>query len=514
MPAFDGVRWRDPDSLATSTQPPISRVSNGRTGSTLASVPRPRRPATVGDGPGPDYAVVRELQIAVSDELSRALAEREYVPEPERRTEGRRLAAYRVREYIDRQRSAGSPLTAEHERQLLDAVLAALLGLGRLDRLLREPFDTITILGCDRVRIERPDGRIDLAAPVADSDEELVLLLQALARRAGGTERALSKDKPTLSMELPGGQRLAATYLVTQRPVAVIRNHQILDVDLAALVDLDRADPHKSAMIDPLLRDFLRAAMRAGLNIMVAGVPGSGKTSLLRALAAEIPPDEWYVTMEESRELALHKTGRHPWAVSMETREGHGDRGPDGRPAGEITLDDLIPIGLQLNARRIIVGEVRSREIVAMLQAMGTTNGSLCTIHAREPHLVFDRIVELALSHRDERSDRRAYLQVANALDLIVYVTLVDESALGGRRHRFVSHVLEVGGLTESGRPQTTQIFGPGLDGRAVPLHQPDRLRHPLVLAGYDPTVLAAHRARGCWPRPLPRLARAGVGWP
>ncbi|MFB9178154.1 ATPase, T2SS/T4P/T4SS family [Dactylosporangium sucinum] len=442
----------------------------------------------------------------MSDELSRALAERVYLSPRDLDTESRRIAAQRVRDYVDRQTMTGSPLGPDYERRLLDAVLAALLGLGRLERLLRDPFDTITVLGCDGVRIERPDGRIELADPVADSDEDLVLMLQALARRAGGTERALTKDKPTLSMELPTGQRLAATYLVTPRPVAVIRNHQILSVDLDELVDLDRTDPNKTAMIDPLLRDFLRAAMRAGLNIMVAGVPGSGKTSLLRALASEIPADEWFVVLEEARELGLHKTGRHPWAVSMEAREGHGERGPDGRPAGEITLDDLIPLSLQLNARHIIVGEVKSREIVAMLQAMGTTNGSLCTIHAREPGLVFDRVVELALSHRQEHSDRRAHLQVANALDLVVYVTMVDESAIGGRRHRFVSHVVEVGGLTEAGRPRTTHVFGPGPDGRAVPLHQPDRLKRQLLLAGYDPIVLITPRGRGAWPRPLPRL--------
>ncbi|WP_238005847.1 CpaF/VirB11 family protein [Dactylosporangium sp. AC04546] len=454
----------------------------------------------------PDYTVVRELQVAVSDELSRALAGRAYLSPRDLDTESRHIAAQRVRDYVDRRTMTGSPLGPDYERRLLDAVLAALLGLGRLERLLREPFDTITVLGCDGVRIERPDGRIDLADPIADSDEDLVLMLQALARRAGGTERALTKDKPTLSMELPTGQRLAATYLVTPRPVAVIRNHQILSVDLDELIDLDRTDPNKTAMIDPLLRDFLRAAMRAGFNIMVAGVPGSGKTSLLRALASEIPADEWFVVLEEARELGLHKTGRHPWAVSMEAREGHGERGPDGRPAGEITLDDLIPLSLQLNARHIIVGEVKSREIVAMLQAMGTTNGSLCTIHAREPGLVFDRVVELALSHRQEHSDRRAHLQVANALDLVVYVTMVDESAIGGRRHRFVSHVVEVGGLTETGRPRTTHIFGPGPDGRAVPLHQPDRLKQQLLLAGYDPIVLITPRGRGAWPRPLPRL--------
>lgn len=510
MSAFEQPRWRGPVTSPSVAGHLAGLPGNGRANGSPMTFPPARMPTAAPDGGDPDYAVVRGLQMAVSEELSRMLAERDYLTAADRSAEGQRIASRRVREYIDQRTMAGTPVPPDYEPRLLDAVLAALLGLGRLERLLREPFDTITILGSDGVRIERPDGRIEVADRIADSDEELVLMLQALARRAGGTERALTKDKPTLSMELPTGQRLAATYLVTPRPVAVIRNHQILSVDLDELVDLDRSDPHKSAMIDPVLRDFLRAAMRAGLNIMVAGVPGSGKTSLLRALASEIPADEWFVVMEEARELGLHKTGRHPWAVSMEAREGHGERGPDGRPAGEITLDDLIPLSLQLNARHIIVGEVRSREIVAMLQAMGTTNGSLCTIHAREPGLVFDRIVELALSHRDERSDRRAYLQVANALDLVVYVTLVDETALGGRKHRFVSHVVEIGGLVEDGRPRTTQIFGPGPDGRAVPLHHPDRLKQQLLLVGYDPSVLSAHRGRGAWPRPLARLWASG----
>ncbi len=505
MSSFEQPRWRELPTVPTPGQIQ-SRSGNGRSSSTATLAPRPEHTTPATDAGEPDYSVVRALQVAISDELSRVLAEREYVAAADRQAEGRRIASRRVREYVDQRTVSGAPVGPGYEQRLLDGVLAALLGLGRLDRLLREPFDTITILGADGVRVERPDGRIEVAAAVADSDEELVLMLQALARRAGGTERALTKDTPTLSMELPGGQRLAAAYLVTPRPVAVIRNHQILDASLDDLVDLDLADPAKSAMIDPVLRDFLRAAMRAGLNIMVAGVPGSGKTSLLRSLAGEIPADEWFVVMEEARELGLHKMGRHPWAVSMETREGHGERGPDGRPVGEITLDDLIPVGLQLNARRIIVGEVRSREIVAMLQAMGTTNGSLCTIHAREPGLVFDRVVELALSHRDERSDRRAYLQVANALDLVVYVTMIDESAIGGRKHRFVSHVVEIGGLVEDGRPRTTQIFSPGPDGRAVPAHQPDRLKQQFLLAGYDPAVLTAHRGRGVWARPLPRL--------
>ena len=120
---------------------------------------------------------------------------------------------------------------------------------------------------------------------------------------------------------------------------------------------------------------------------------------MLRALASEIPEREQFVVLEESRELGLHKTGRHPWAMSLESREGHGARGADGRPAGEVTIADLIPLTLRMSVQRIIVGEVRSREIVPMLQAMTTSRGSMCTIHANEPRAVMDRVIELALQH-------------------------------------------------------------------------------------------------------------------
>src|SRR5688500_6711125 len=131
---------------------------------------------------------------------------------------------------------------------------------------------------------------------------------------------------------------------------------------------------------------------------MVAGLGGAGKTTLLRAPASEIPSLEPFAVLEESRELGLEKTGRHPYVMSLETRQGFGESRADGRPRGEISAVDLIPRMLRMSVTRIIVGEVRSREIVPMLQAMTVSQGSMCTIHARQSESVFDRIVELALS--------------------------------------------------------------------------------------------------------------------
>nr|WP_229789634.1 ATPase, T2SS/T4P/T4SS family [Pilimelia terevasa] len=415
-----------------------------------------------------------------------------------------RVAARVVGEWIDAQRRHRL-IAPAFEDALLEAVLAELAGLGRLQRLLDDPsIENITILGCDGVRIEYRDGRVRTSAPVADSDAELVEMISNLARRAGdigSTERSLSPSRPMIDLQLADGSRLAAMYVISPRPVVVIRRHGALAVALDDLV------LPQYSMLDRLLADFLKAAMAARLNIMVAGWPGAGKTTLLRALASEIGSSEWFVTMEESRELGLHTTGAHPWAVALETREGHGEVGSDGRRAGEILLDDMIPMALRLNTARIIVGEVRGREIVAMLQAMGTTGGSLGTIHARGPQMVMDRLVELVLSHSGEHSVQRAFRQVAGSVDLIVYVSMVDETSIGGRKHRFVSHVLEVDGLFPDGDGvRTTTVFGPADAagaGRAVPQQLPERHLARLRRAGYDPQPLIAHRQVGRWPRPL-----------
>ncbi|MGC4807937.1 CpaF family protein [Micromonospora sp. DT233] len=466
-------------------------------------------PAAAPPKPRIDFAVVRELRRELTERLTLWQRGREFDAEAED-VERARLAVAVVAEYADAIRRAGTPMPAGEERMLLEHVTAELVGLGRLQTLLvDDTIEEVHILGCDQVRITRHGGGVDWADPIADSDDELVEILQAAARRAGATERSLSTSKPTLDLQLPDGSRLAAVFLVSHRPYAVIRKHNTLEVSLD---DLAGARPDLDEMIDPLLRDFLRASMRAGLNIMVAGLAGAGKTTVIRALMDEIPADEPYVLLEESRELLPARRGqKHRAVMSFEAREGHGERGLDGRPAGEVSIADLIPVSLRMGVLRIIVGEVRSREIVPMLQAMTTSRGSMCTIHARSPGGVGERIVELALSHGREMTVDQARRMAGNALDLIVYVTVEDETAIGGRKYRFVSHVEEVIGVGEAGRIVTTTVFGPGPDGRAIPRHLPERVRDQLLRVGYDARLLGRwiEARAGAWQRP--RHTRLGA---
>jgi pilus assembly protein CpaF len=442
-----------------------------------------------------DYRTVRQIHQRVADELAERLrAAGPGSDKVDTDAIGEELVGRHVKAYVDSERLRGNPITAADERALADAVAGELVGLGRLKILLADPqVENVHVLGCDRVRVERSDGSIVEAPPVADSDEELLQILQTLARQGPGTERALTTSRPLLDRELVDGSRLAAADQITPRPYAAIRRHRHMDVDLDQLVRL--------GALDELCCQFLAAAVDAKANIMVAGPADAGKTTLMRALASRIPPHEAFVVLEESRELGLHTTGRHPWAMSFEAREGHGERGPDGRPEGQITLDDLIAFALRMSAPRIVVGEVRSHEIVAMLKAMRSSLGSMCTIHTRSAAAVMDRIVELALSHGHGMSAELAQRMSAGSLDLIVYLTLRDERARGGGKLRYVSNIIEVHDSFEQGHVVTTEVFAPGPDGRAIPRHLPERLTDQLLLAGYDPRVLVPYieAGRGAW---------------
>ncbi|MEU9040181.1 CpaF/VirB11 family protein [Kitasatospora sp. NPDC048343] len=449
-----------------------------------------------------DPQVARELKRQVAAELHQQISRLTTASgsEPDRATRrqrGRALIEEAVARWSDAYaQTHGIPPTREQDRALAEAVFDLLFRAGRLQPYLDDPeIENILINGCDDVWVSKVHQPLRQVPPVAESDAELIELLQDLARQHGGGERSLSTASPTLALRLEGGMRLQALTEVTPRPYVAIRRHRVASATLPEMVEL--------GTLDATLAAFLAAAIRARKNVMITGTQGVGKTSLLRAMAAEIPPDERIGTLESEFELWLHTLGHLRQVVPMEAREGNGER-VEGRLAGELTIGDLIPAALRMTLSRIIVGEVRSGEVVPMLRVMTNgEGGSMCTLHARGPHMVVDRIAELCLEYGSHMTDSLAYRLTANALDLIVHVTMVDETAVGGRRHRFVSHVLEVTGLGESGRPALNTVFGPRPDlgePRAVP-HTPPQCLDDLRRAGFDAGLLDSRY--GSWAAPL-----------
>jgi pilus assembly protein CpaF len=441
-----------------------------------------------------DWAQVRAFRQQAADLLTAQLRDRPGLDEPGRREIGRALIMAMLRDHADDLLAGGGPPpTPEQEQLLAAAVFDALFGLGRLQSLVDNvDVENVEITGCEPVYLDFGDGRIECVPAVADSDEELIETLAFLAARsggvAGGGERAFSPSAPFLDLTLHGGARLAARAWITPRPTVVIRRHRFTDVDLA---DLKRL-----GMLDGALQALLGAAMRANKTIVISGAQGAGKTTLARALCNELDPWERIGTIETEYELLLHTMPeRHRRIVAHEARPGTGERSPDGRAAGEITLDDLLYGALRLNLSRIVVGEVRGREILPMIKAAQAGSGTLSTVHAHSARAAIERLVTCALEAGPHVTQDYAYLQIASHIDLIVQLD-VQHAHAHGRKYRYIREVIEVG-RGEAGRPAITDVFAPGPDGRAVPRTRPSFLAD-LERCGFDTAWL--DQTAGTWP--------------
>jgi pilus assembly protein CpaF len=427
-----------------------------------------------------DHSVVKRLRGEVGDRLTEqrrldaASGVAPMVGEDERQY-ARAVIGQVLEEYARGEILAGrAPLTAQAEEDLAEAIHAALFGVGRLQPLLEDQqIENIDINGCDRVFIGYADGREVLGEPVADNDEELVELIQVLAAYSGLSSRPFDTANPQLDLRLPDGSRLSAVMDVTLRPSVSIRRARMGKVFLADLVG--------NGSLSPELASFLAAAVLARKNIMIAGATNAGKTTLLRALANQIPPEERLITVERALELGLdHFPELHPNVVALE------ERLPNSEGNGAISMAELVRRSLRMNPSRVIVGEVLGDEIVTMLNAMTQGNdGSLSTIHANSSLEVFNRVSTYAIQARERLPIDATHMLIAGAIDFVVFQDKRNEYARGGRLRRFVSSVREVTGV--DGRVLSSEVFTAGPDGRAVP-HAPVSCIDELVVYGYDPS--------------------------
>lgn len=468
-----------------------------------------------------DFAAVRELRDRVSTRVAAESGDRfAALDAAAQRLRKRTLAMEELQSWTLHRASIGlAALSVEDEDALIEAVLAGVGGLGRLEPLLLRPdVEDIFFHGTAPTMLRLADGRKVEADPLAASDDELRVLLQQLASSLGdGSSREFSDARPLLALRLRAvgdlGARLSAATDVTPSPAGTIRIHRHAEADLD--------DAYELGMIDAPVRAFLRAAVLAGLKIGVVGAMGHGKTFLLRALCAEIPLDRMIVTVEDERELGLHvlpardeagRVRRTPDGAVVPRRHPALVRAYEARPAnsegsGRIDQSDLLYHALRDSADVLVLGESRGGEIVHFLDAATNgTQGVMGTWHANSASEVFDRIVQMVLKAHPPLPTEWA-LRAATALDLVVMVHR-------NRAHeRYVSEVLEVhsGQLGERGLPVVNHLFGPRPDGRAVPTgHRPsERVLGLLDEVGFSPQWLDPALSDWDRPAPTPRVRRA-----
>ena len=279
----------------------------------------------------------------------------------------------------------------------------ALVGLGPLERLLRDPdVSDILVNGPEDIWIERR-GVLE-RSDVSFTDPGAIVA--AVERVIAPLGLRIDRASPAVDARLPDGSRLHAVIppVAVDGPVVAVRRFTEAVADLESLVHAGGITEHGS--------ELLARAVAGRQNLLIAGGTGAGKTTLLNVLSREIPAGERTVTVEDAAELGL---AGH--VVRLEARP------PNAEGAGEVTLRTLLRHALRLRPDRIIVGEVRGPESLDMIQAMSTGHaGSMSTIHANGAEESLWRLESLALmagSGVDADTIRR---QIRTAIDLVVFV--------------------------------------------------------------------------------------------
>lgn len=404
------------------------------------------------------WDAVSEIRDAVSTILADAGQANPNLTDEEREAMARQHTAELIRARVDDlARHGQESWSLDLQEDVAQAVFDAMFRLGRLQPLVDiEGVENIDIVGYDNVWLTFAGGnRQKYPHPVSLNDDELEREINFIATRRGEGARSFNASRLSLHLDLPGGARLAALARpVAERPSVTIRIHRHVDISLDDLV--------ATHTMTRLAARFLEASVRAGLSLVTNGFQSSGKTTLLRALADCIPPDEKLATIEMERELYLHKNpAKHPLVIAFEYRPGEGEPGATGERAGEFPLIRGLEDSLRHTTDRLIVGEVRGSEINAMLQAMQSGVGSMSTLHSQSPEDAIERMVTLMMKDGSNATPAYCYRQIAQNIDLIVQMAKIRDHETGKAR-RVITEICEIQPGEDSygvARPTLSKIF-------------------------------------------------------
>ena len=295
-----------------------------------------------------------------------------------------------------------------------------------IEDLLSDPTITEVMVndGGRHIFVER-DGTIEAVPDRTLETRNLTVAIKNIARACGDE---ISDAQPLLDARLEDGSRVAAMFppCAVAGPVLTIRKftrRYSLD-DLVAIASLTAATASE-----------LTSAIATEQNVLISGGTGTGKTTLLNALAAHIPDRDRIVLIEETAEIHLNK----PDVVRLEARRAQPALGQEA-PLPPVTIADLLRAALRHRPDRILVGEVRGAEAFDLLQALNTGHlGSLSTIHANSAEQALTRLAHCVLIANVGLPHRSVREAIGLAIHLVVHI-----GRIGG--HRRVTQVAAVRG--------------------------------------------------------------------
>ena len=326
------------------------------------------------------------------------------------------------------------PLTDSDRAELVQEIVDDILGNGPLEQLLRDTEVTeIMVARFDTIYVERY-GKLTATGLSFNNEDHLRKTIDRIVGKVG---RRIDESSPLVDARLKDGSRVNAVV----PPIAL--DGSTLTIRKFFKDPFTAKDMVNTGTLTTHAMEFLDAAVRGRMNIVISGGTGSGKTTTLNVVSSFIPDDERIVTIEDSAELQLAK----PHVIRMETRPLNIEG------TGLVTIRDLVRNSLRMRPDRIVVGEVRDGAALDMLQAMNTGHdGSLTTVHANSTTDAISRLETMSLMAGMELPMAAIRDQVGRAVNLIIQQTRMHD---GSRR---ITAITELMGMHD-GHIKTQDIF-------------------------------------------------------
>ena len=320
-------------------------------------------------------------------------------------------------------------------------VINEILGMGELTPLLNDQkIEDTVVNGPNEVRVFYGGLWHEVPGMKFQNSDRLLEIINRGISRSG---KKANQATPIIDGILPGGERVSVvTYPITDVwPVISIRSHrsnhiQLMDFtkkyevnekdlkkfDVAHLLP-DYTKTDTGGMLTAKAATFLHAAVLAGLNIVVIGPTGCGKTTLLTALGKCIPSGRRILIIEDTPEIELHpKTEAPNNVIYLRTRAASLDSN-----LPPVTQADLVKLALRQRPDALTLGEARGEEVFDLLNALNTGHkNGLTSLHAEGYNEVFGRVfMMLSQSEQGRHLDRfRAASLAANTMNIIVTLQL------------------------------------------------------------------------------------------
>ena len=361
-----------------------------------------------------------DLKAAVHHELiKRADLEKLGVMQDQRESQAQLLSL--IQQFIGEQHV---PLNAADRDRLAKEVLDEVFGLGPLEPLLQDPTVNDILVNTHKMVYVERRGVLELTNVVFKDNTHLMHIIDKIVSAVG---RRVDESSPMVDARLLDGSRVN----VVIPPLAV--DGPLISIRRFPSSPLTAQDLLRYKAMTPGMLELLQGAVKARLNIVVAGGTGAGKTTLLNVLSGFISDKERIVTIEDSAELQI----KQEHVARLECRP------PNVEGKGAIRQRELVINALRMRPDRIVLGEVRGEEALDMLQAMNTGHdGSITTVHANTPRDAISRLETMCMMGNVALPEKAIRTQIASAVHLLIQAHRLSD---GSRR---VTHISEITGTS------------------------------------------------------------------